>query len=112
MTLVGSSMPAAAGCTSPRGSAVMSCAIWRSVSPKRSWRSASPSSHLVQQHPPHVHRMRDVLDRLLAAVLVAQRELVSYLFVNRARDTDTAWIGEALQPRRDVDPITVDLLAL
>src|SRR5258708_34763435 len=62
----------------------------------------------VQQHSPNVHRTRDVLDRLLAAVLVTQRELVSYLFVDGARDANAARVGETLQPRRDVDPVTVD----
>jgi len=66
----------------------------------------------VQQHSPNVHRTRDVLDRLLAAVLVTQRELVPYLFVDGARDANAAGVGETLQPRRDVDPVTVDLIAL
>jgi len=32
--------------------------------------------------------------------------------VNRARNADAAGVGETLQPPRDVDPITVDLIAL
>ena len=66
----------------------------------------------VRQHPPYVHRTCDVLDRLLAVVLVSERELVPYLFVHRARDANAAGVGETLQPRRDVDPVTVDLIAL
>jgi hypothetical protein len=77
--------------------------------PRVSWRGdALPSS----KHPPHVHRTRDVLDCLLAAVLVTQRKLVLYLFVDCARDANAAGVGETLQPRRDIDTITIDLLAL
>ena len=32
--------------------------------------------------------------------------------MNCARNADAAGVGETLQPRRDVDPITVDLIAL
>jgi hypothetical protein len=65
-----------------------------------------------RQHPKHTYRLGDVLDLLLAQILVAQRELVLDMFMNGARDADAAGVGEALQPRRDVDPITVDLIAL
>ena len=65
----------------------------------------------IQQHAPHVHRMRDVLDRLFAEVLVAERELVPNLFVNGPRDADAAGVGETFQPRRDIDSVAVDLVA-
>ena len=43
---------------------------------------------------------------------VSERELVPDLFVDCARDANTAWVRETLKPRRDVDPITIDLIAL
>ena len=55
--------------------------------------------------------MRDVLDRLFAEVLVAERELVPNLFVNGPRDADAAGVGETFQPRRDIDSVAVDLVA-
>src|SRR5216683_7148765 len=52
-----------------------------------------------REHPEYSHGLRDVLDRLLAEVLVAQRKLVPKLFADGARDADAAWFGETLQAR-------------
>jgi hypothetical protein len=41
--------------------------------------SDGPALH---HHPEHPHRLGDVLDRLLAEILIAERQLVSYVFVN------------------------------
>src|SRR5216684_3260447 len=65
-----------------------------------------------RQHPEHPHRLGDVLDRLWAEVLVAQRELVAEVLADGAGDTDAAGFGETLQTRRHVDPVAVDLFAL
>src|ERR1700730_13742608 len=70
------------------------------------WRSG-PLHH----HPPYMHWTRDILDRLLARVFVGKRQLVAHLVVRRARDTDTTRSRETLQPRPDVYPIAIDLLA-
>jgi hypothetical protein len=56
--------------------------------------------------------MRDVLDRLFPEVLVAQGQFTPDLLVHFSRDADAAGVGETLQSRRDVDPITIDLIAL
>src|SRR6266851_7219292 len=61
------------------------------------------------QHAPDAYRTRDVLDFLLARVLVAQPEFVPYLLVDSTRDTDAAGVGEAFEARGDVDAIAVDL---
>src|SRR6266851_5865848 len=65
-----------------------------------------------RQHPEHPHRLGDILDRLLAEVLVAQRELVTEVFVDGAGDADTAGFGETFQARRHIDPVAVDLFAV
>src|SRR5712692_6975532 len=66
----------------------------------------------VEQHSPDMHRLGDVLDRLLAKVFEVERQLVPDIFVDGAGDADTAWVGETLQPRRDVNAVAVKLLAI
>src|SRR5216684_8401680 len=65
-----------------------------------------------EHYPQHPHRLGDVLDRLWAEVLVAQRELVAQVLADGAGDTDAAGFGETLQARRHIDPVAVDLFAL
>jgi hypothetical protein len=43
-----------------------------------------------------VHRACDILDRLLAAVLIAKREPVAHLLIDGARDANASGVGEAL----------------
>src|SRR5216684_3758794 len=64
----------------------------------------------LRQHPEHSYWFRDVLDRLLAEVLVAQRKPVPKVLADGARDADAAGFGKALEARGDVDAIAVDLL--
>src|SRR6266851_609172 len=66
----------------------------------------------LRQHPEYSHRFRDVLDRLLAEVLIAQRKLVPKVLADGARDADAARFREALEARGDVDAIAVDLLTV
>src|SRR6266851_5603369 len=66
----------------------------------------------LQHYPKHPHWPSNVLHFLLASILVAQRELVSYLLIDSTGDADAARVGEALQPCRDVDAIAVNLLAI
>src|SRR5216683_723625 len=47
----------------------------------------------LRQHPEYSHGFRDVLYRLLAEVLVAQRKPVPKVLVDGARDADAAWFG-------------------
>src|SRR5712692_6944391 len=64
------------------------------------------------QDAPHPHWPGNVFHLLLASILVAQRELVSYLLMDSTGDADAAWGGEALEARGDVDPVAVDLFAI
>src|SRR5258708_25333860 len=66
----------------------------------------------LQQHSKSSDWLGDVFDRLCAQVVVTQRELVADLFMHFPGDTDTSRAGEALQPCRDVDPITINLIAI
>ena len=59
-----------------------------------------------------MHRARDVLELALAQVLEADLEAVSHLVVDGARDEDTAGLGERLEPRRDIDAVAEDVVAL
>src|SRR5713226_5030447 len=69
-------------------------------------------SPALQHYPQHPHRLGDVLDRLLAEVLVAQRELVPELIVGGARDADATRVGQTLEARSDIYAVAVDLLAV
>src|SRR5216683_1747448 len=66
----------------------------------------------LQHYPKHPHWPSNVLHFLLASILVAQRELVSYLLIDSTGDADAAGVGETLEARGDVDPVAVDLLAI
>src|SRR6266478_3535722 len=66
----------------------------------------------LQQYSKNSHWLGDVFDPLCAKVVVTQGELVADLFMHFPGDTDTAGLGETLQPCRDIDPVTVDLIAL
>src|SRR5690606_20165038 len=54
----------------------------------------------------------DVLDRLLAAILELERELVAHLLVGRTRNADAARLGELLEPRGYVDSVAEHVIAL
>jgi hypothetical protein len=71
-----------------------------------------PRRACLQQQPKHPHWLGDVFDPLCAEVLIVQRQLFVDVFVDGARYANAAGVGETLQPRRDVDPVTVDLIAL
>src|SRR5216683_1167263 len=66
----------------------------------------------LQHYPKRPHWPSNVLHFLLASILVAQRELVSYLLIDSTGDADAAGVGEALEARGDVDAVAVDLLAI
>jgi len=63
-------------------------------------------------YPPHPHRLSNVLDLLLAQVLIPYCQLVLDLVEHLARDTNTARFSQCLYPRGDVDPIAIDLLPI
>ena len=59
-----------------------------------------------------MHRLRDVLDRLLALVEELQLELVADLVAHDRRTGDAAGARQALQSRRHVDAVAVEVVAL
>ena len=58
------------------------------------------------------HRAGDVFHRLLAEVLEGELDLVGHLVVRATRDEHAACVADALEPRRDVDPVAVQVVAL
>src|SRR6266851_9522142 len=78
---------------------------------RRLGRRASRGAAL-KHYPEHPHWPDNVLDFLLASVLVAQRELVSHLLMDSTRNADAARFGETLEAGGGVDAIAVDLLAI
>ena len=61
---------------------------------------------------PHPHRAVDVLDPLLAQILERQIKAIAHLLVNASRNANPARLREAFQPRRHVDPVAVDIIAV
>src|SRR5690242_3595088 len=59
-----------------------------------------------------MHRACDVLDPLIAEILVADIEFGLDLVEGLPRDADPASWGESLQASRDVDTVTVDVVCL
>src|SRR6266851_2032323 len=78
---------------------------------RRLGRRASGGAAL-KHYPEHPHWPGNVLHFLLASILVAQRELVSYLLIDSTGDADATGVGETLEAGGDVDPVAVDLLAI
>jgi hypothetical protein len=56
----------------------------------------------------HPHGLLDVLDLPLAHVLEGERQLAANLIVDGIGNEHATRLGQRLQPRRDVDPVTVD----
>ena len=50
--------------------------------------------------------------RQRAEILDMEVELGSDLVEHRARNADAAGLGQPLEPRRDVDPVTIDIVAI
>ena len=58
------------------------------------------------------HRPGNVLDLMLAQVHESKIELIAYLVPHDAADADAAGLRERFQPRRDIDAVAEDVLAL
>src|SRR5262249_62002728 len=74
--------------------------------------SARAPRCVIHPSPPHLHRLSDILHRLLTQVFIMQDELVLDLIVHNPRDTDASCLCQCLQPRCDVDSIPVDLFPI
>src|SRR5689334_2542430 len=57
-------------------------------------------------------RAGDVLEGLLAKVSELERDLAANLFVSGRRDADPAGFGYALEPCRNINAITENVIAL
>ncbi len=60
----------------------------------------------------HLNRLRNVLEALRAEILKSQGQLSLYLIISLAGNPNAAGLGQAFQPRGDVHPITVDVIAI
>ena len=58
------------------------------------------------------HRAVDVLQPLLAQISELDRDLAADLVVSRRRDADTAGLRDAFEPRRDVDAVAENVVAI
>jgi hypothetical protein len=63
-------------------------------------------------HTVRPDRLGDVLDLLFAKILEGERQLVANLIPRRAREAYRARLGKALQPCRNVDPVTEQIVAV
>ena len=66
----------------------------------------------LQPHPIHPHRLGDVLDRLRAQVFIPQSQPGLDLVIHGPGDAEAPCLGQALEARRDVDPIPIDPFSL
>src|SRR6266851_4210994 len=62
----------------------------------------------LEAEPIYAHRSGDVLDRVLADEVIAERKLALHLIVGRTGKADPTALGQALQASRDVDAVPVE----
>src|SRR5262245_19932887 len=62
--------------------------------------------------PIDAYRPGDVFDALLAEIVESKAQPVAYLLVHRARDQYRSRLGQGFEPRRDINAITVEVLAV
>ena len=65
-----------------------------------------------RQPPPHFDRSVDVFDLPVAQVLEREIDAVANLVVDSAGYADAARLGQALQPRRQIDAIALNVIAV
>src|SRR5262249_11375648 len=65
-----------------------------------------------QTHPIGANRLGDVLDPVTAERTIIEIELVPDLIIHGLRDAHGAGLGEPLEPRRDVDAVAKDVVAI
>jgi len=82
----------------------------RDLDPYRAWSSRARIG--IGQNTKSTDRACDVLDLDLAQIVENEIELVSNLVARRARKADSTGVSEALKAGRDIDPVTVDVVAL
>src|SRR5262249_12535090 len=60
----------------------------------------------------HANGLSYVLDLHHAEVVARQPQLAFHLFVNTSGDADAAGFGQSLQPRRDIDAVTEQVVVI
>ena len=60
----------------------------------------------------HAHLFGYILQRLFAQVRVFQRQFTAKRVSRSLRQTNTTWLSQRLQPRSNIHPITVKIIAL
>ena len=73
---------------------------------------AARADGAVQHDVKDPDRLGDILELLLAPVLEGQIQLVADMLADRLRHGDAAGPGDAFEPRRDVDPVAEQVVAL
>jgi hypothetical protein len=63
-------------------------------------------------NPPHLHRAGNVLQDLLPKVVAANVDLAAEFPMNALRQTDTAGLGEVLDPRGDIDAVAENIIVV
>jgi hypothetical protein len=63
-------------------------------------------------NPVDPHWPGDILELLLAQILKGEIELVAHLVADDPADANPPGLGQLFQPRRDIDPVAEDVLAL
>jgi hypothetical protein len=56
--------------------------------------------------------MRNILDLTLAEIVEAETQLVAHLVAHHARHQNAAGFGQSLQPRRDIDAVAKNVVAV
>ena len=65
-----------------------------------------------RRDPVDPHRPGNIFDLLLAQILKDKGQPVAHLIMNRIGDEHSAGIGQSLDPRRDVDAVAIEVVAL
>ena len=114
--LLGGNASTRAGGVRCEAGAVACLRGWRGAAPGRV--GLSPTGEAAARTVPVDHgdsiadHGSDVLHLLLTETVESDGELVADLIVNRAGNHDAAGLGKFLQPRRDVDPVAIDVVAV
>ena len=67
---------------------------------------------VVQFHSIGADRSRNILDVAVAEIVEAEAQLVAHLVADHPRHQNAAGFRQTLQPRRDIDPVAIDVVAV
>ena len=98
--------------TPPLTSSISAAAVGTAHERKRRACRRKLAAVATQSNAIGAHRPGDVLDLLVADELQRQVELALQVVVGGARDEHAAGIAKLLQARRDIDPVTEQIVAV